>query len=104
MGHSTKTATHLIGMALLVGVLHGVLDRAMAHPATEATPAPKSRPDIPANGAAQHASAHKISVVLAQAVHPAAAAPTATQRPPALRGRAYLFRGALGPIFSRGVD
>jgi hypothetical protein len=104
MGHSTKTATLLIGMTLLVGVLHAVLDRAMADPATGAAPTPKSRPAVPAKGALQNASAHKISAVLAQAVHPAAAAPSARQRPPGSRGRAYLFRGALGPIFSRGVD
>jgi Alpha/beta hydrolase family/LysM domain len=33
-----------------------------------------------------------------------AAAPPATQPAAAPRGRAYLFRGALGPIFSRGMD
>ena len=35
-----------------------------------------------------------------------AAAPSlgADQPSEGLRGRAYLFRGALGPIFSRGMD
>src|SRR5262245_22211468 len=104
MGHSKKIAALLIGMTLLVGVLHGVIDGAMAGPATEATPTPKSTRTVPATGALQHASAHKSSAILAQAARPAAAAPTAGQLPPTPRGRAYLFRGALGPIFSRGVD
>lgn len=33
-----------------------------------------------------------------------AAAPDATKMSGELRGRAYLFRGALGPFFSRGID
>ena len=33
-----------------------------------------------------------------------AALPDSTQPAPEPRGRAYLFRGALGPIFSRGMD
>lgn len=104
MGHSIKTATLLIGLTLLVGVLDGVFDRAMAGPVTEATPTPTPRPAVPAEGGLQNTPAHEIFAVLAQAVQPAAAAPTAGQRPAAPRGRAYLFRGALGPIFSRGVD
>ncbi len=36
--------------------------------------------------------------------HPAAAPPVTEQPPVVPRGRAYLFRGALGPIFSRGMD
>jgi hypothetical protein len=35
---------------------------------------------------------------------PAATPPAAEQPPIVPRGRAYLFRGALGPIFSRGMD
>jgi hypothetical protein len=34
----------------------------------------------------------------------AAPSPDATQPAVALHGRAYLFRGALGPFFSRGID
>jgi hypothetical protein len=56
------------------------------------------------------------ALLLCGSVDPAVAAPTTTPSPAAVpapnttapavapRGRAYLFRGALGPIFSRGMD
>jgi hypothetical protein len=56
------------------------------------------------------------ALLLCGSVDPALAAPTTTPSPAAVpapnttapavapRGRAYLFRGALGPIFSRGMD
>ena len=87
MGHSTKIATFPTRVTLLVSVLYGVFDRAMASPAAEATPTPKPRPAVAAAGALQNTSAHKTSAILRKR-----------------RGRAYLFRGALGLIFSRGVD
>jgi LysM repeat protein len=41
---------------------------------------------------------------IAAAGEAVAALPDSVQPAPELRGRAYLFRGALGPIFSRGMD
>ena len=104
MEYSTTIATFLIRVTLSVGVLYGVSDRAMAGPADEAIPTPEPRVTVAGAGALQNTSAQKTSAVLAQAARPAAAVPSAGQQAPAPRGRAYLFRGALGPIFSRGVD
>jgi hypothetical protein len=75
MNKPTQAATLVIGAMLLVCLWHGRPDRAEAGSITAAS---------------EQASPP-----------PAADQPAATQPP---RVRAYLFRGALGPFFSRGMD
>jgi len=80
----TRTAGFLISAMLAGGILQGGVDIAAADPAVAAGP---------------------LGAIFSDTVTPVALPPVARQ-PPAIapRGRAYLFRGALGPIFSRGMD
>lgn len=82
----TPATPLVIGAVFTVGVLFGGCDLASA--------SPKTRPIAPASTRSVSTSS-----ALAEAGAPVAAPSFAKPR-----GRAYLFRGALGPIFSRGMD
>jgi hypothetical protein len=56
---------------------------------------------LAAPGLASAGKGGSAAVILAATDQPAASPPMPKQATP---GRAYLFRGALGPIFSRGID
>jgi hypothetical protein len=102
MINSTQVATLLMGVMLSACVFYGGFDLALADPIATSREAagamPKTSPAAPATGGLDNTPA-----IFAEAAAPVA--PPAA-KPPAIepRGRAYLFRGALGPIFSRGMD
>jgi LysM domain len=94
MIHPARVASFLIAVLLAAGLCHGSVD-AVAGPIAgpgESARVLKRSPAAAAKGR------------LAQAPAPAAVPPAAAPPAPVPRGRAYLFRGALGPIFSRGID
>jgi LysM repeat protein len=74
MINPTRVAAVVVGAMLWAPLLHGGVDLAAAGPIAMSSEAA------------------------------AAPSPEAIQPAVALHGRAYLFRGALGPIFSRGID
>ncbi len=100
MIHPKRTAGLLIGAMLSAGLFCGCFGAAaagsLAAPGDSAS-AVESPPA--ARGGPRHTPA-----VVVQAAAPVATPPVAAQPPVAPRGRVYLFRGALGPIFSRGMD
>lgn len=103
MINPTQVATFLIGAMLSAGTLCGDFHPAVAGPVAAsgeaAGAAPKMSAAAPATG-----SLSKTPAVSAETAAPVAPQP-ADQRPATEpRGRAYLFRGALGPFFSRGID
>ena len=102
MINSTQVATLLMGAMLSACVFFGGVDLVLADPGAtprEAAGAmPKTSPAAPATGGLDNTPA-----IFAEAAAPVAP-PAAKQPAIEPRGRAYLFRGALGPIFSRGMD
>jgi predicted alpha/beta-hydrolase family hydrolase len=76
MNSPVQVANVVIGMMLCAGVLCGGFDPAVAGPVA----------------------------VSSAAIESVAPSPLASQPAAAPHARAYLFRGALGPIFSRGMD
>jgi pimeloyl-ACP methyl ester carboxylesterase len=98
MINPAQVATVVIGAMLSAGVFYGGLDHAAAGPVAvsgeAAIAAPKTSPAAPAVGGLRNTPATFTET-------PGSLAP-----PPAIEphARAYLFRGALGPIFSRGMD
>jgi hypothetical protein len=98
----TQLATLLMGAMLFARVFCGGFDVALADPVATSREAagavPKASPAAPSTSGLD-----KTSAIFAQAAAPVAP-PAADQPAKELRGRAYLFRGALGPIFSRGMD
>ena len=103
MIHPAQVATVVIAAMLFTAAVDAGLDPAAAGaipaPGEAAAAAPKSA--APATGAKSHARAVTAETATAAAPPPPADQPAATAPP---RGRIYLFRGALGPIFSRGMD
>jgi hypothetical protein len=75
MNGPARVVTFVIGALLSASVLYGSLDSASAG-----------------------------QIAASNAIEAAAPAPTADTPAVVPHGRAYLFRGALGPIFSRGMD
>jgi hypothetical protein len=98
MIHPGRVAGPLIGAMLSAWVFHGCLAPAVAGPSTTIGALGNS-PAAAAKGGLRNPPA-----IVVQAAAPVASPPAAS--PPAIvpRGRVYLFRGALGPIFSRGMD
>src|SRR6266478_3923030 len=100
MINPTHVATVAIATMLFAGLVSVGLDPAVAGsipaPGDAATAAPKSA--APTTGA--------LRSTRAIAAEPAAVTPPLAAEAPATtpRGRVYLFRGALGPFFSRGMD
>ena len=100
MMHRAKVAILLLGAVLSACVLHGAFPAA-ARPVSQreaAADMPKTGPTASVAQGLGKGSA--IVAGMAAAVAP----PPATQADTEPRGRAYLFRGALGLIFSRGMD
>jgi LysM repeat protein len=102
MINPTQVAAAVIGLMLSAAVVLVGFDLAVAGPipapseAAAATPKPAG----PARGALSNTRPTVAQTAVAVAPPPAADQP-ATEPP---RGRVYLFRGALGPFFSRGMD
>ncbi len=101
MIHRTQLATVVIGAMLSAALAVAGFDLAAAGPlpAPSEAAATTPKPTGPAKGASSNTRA--IVAQTAVAVAPSAADQPATELP---RGRVYLFRGALGPFFSRGMD
>src|SRR3981081_3614146 len=99
MINSTQVATVMIGVMLGAGVFYGGFDRAVAVPSEAGGAMPKMSPAAAAIGGSS-----KTPATFAEEAAPVAPPPAA--QPPGTEedGRASLFRGALGPIFSRGID
>ena len=101
MINPTQAATFLIGAMLSASVFSGGLDQAVASPievsSGEAAAIPKIGPIAHATG-----DRGNTPVISVQTAAPAALPPAGQQQ--AAQPRVYLFRGALGPIFSRGMD
>jgi hypothetical protein len=99
MINSTQVAAVVIAAMLSAGIASAGFDLAVAG----ATPAPSEAASATPKLASPATGAGKRAIVAqtAAAVAPPAANQVATLPP---RGRAYLFRGALGPFFSRGID
>jgi pimeloyl-ACP methyl ester carboxylesterase len=102
MTNPTRTAGFLIGVMLCAGILPGCIASAVA--GTLAQPSKTAAAARWSAAVAAKGGASNPPGIFVQAAAPAASPPVA--KPPAIapRGRAYLFRGALGPIFSRGMD
>jgi hypothetical protein len=100
MINPAQVATAVIAATLLVGIVHVGFDPAVAGsipaPGEAAAETPKS-----AGPATRALSNTRPAIADTAAVAPPVADLPATEPP---RPRAYLFRGALGPIFSRGMD
>ncbi len=96
----TQVATAAIAAMLLAGIGHAGFDPAVAGPIPApgemAAAAPKS-----AGSTTRAPSSTRPTIAEATAVAPPVADLPATEPP---RPRAYLFRGAMGPFFSRGID
>lgn len=103
MIHPTQVATVVIAAMLFAGAVDAGLDPAAAGPipAPSETAAAAPKVPTPAAGAKSRARAVTAETATAATPPPAADQPAATTPP---RGRIYLFRGALGPFFSRGMD
>ena len=102
MINRTQVATLLMGAIVIARVFFCGFDIALADPLATSRGAvaamPKASAAAPATGVLD-----KTPAIFAQAAAPVAP-PAAEQPAKEARGRAYLFRGALGPIFSRGMD
>jgi LysM domain len=96
-------AALLIGVMLSASVVHGGFDRAVARPVAASGEASGS---IPKTGPAASVTpgSRKAPAIVAETAAPVTPPPAAGQPAAKPRGRAYLFRGALGLIFSRGMD
>jgi LysM repeat protein len=103
MIHPTQVATVVIAAMLFAGAVDAGLDPAAAGPipAPSETAAAAPKVPTPAAGAKSRARAVTAETATAATPPPAADQPAATAPP---RGRIYLFRGAMGPFFSRGMD
>jgi hypothetical protein len=100
MINPTQAAGFLIGAVLFTAIFHGGCAAAVAGPiAAPGAAALKSNP-----AAAKTVGQGNPPAIFVQAAAPVALPPAAKPPPNVPRGRAYLFRGALGPIFSRGMD
>ncbi|MGO9005466.1 MAG: hypothetical protein ACLQB4_06850 [Beijerinckiaceae bacterium] len=99
----TRVATLLIAAILSGCAVYATFDPAAVDPIGAPSKAAEATPDIsqaaPATGGVSNTPA--IFAKTAAAVEPPPAINQFAIQP---RGRAYLFRGALGPIFSRGMD
>jgi len=94
----THAATLLIG-AMLSACAFGGFDLAAAGAIATSSDTAASMPHMRSATPATAAPA-----IFAETAAPAATPPAAGQPAIEPRGRVYLFRGALGPIFSRGMD
>lgn len=96
-----RAATFLIGAMMFAAVGYVAVTPAIAEPVAAPDSAPAARPKT---------TRAPSSVVRTRSATAAIAQPLAPLPPPFQpipakpRGRAYLFRGAMGPIFSRGMD
>jgi hypothetical protein len=101
--YSTRAATLLMRAMLFACAFYGGFGLAMAVPIAASTEAAramsKMSPAAPAIGRLNDTPA-----IFAETAVPIAPRPGAKQPAIEPHGRAYLFRGALGPIFSRGMD
>jgi hypothetical protein len=101
--YPVKFKSIVIAAILSSGALYVSLDATTAGPvavsnnATESLP--KMSPGAPATG-----NLYSTPLSLTATAAPTAPSPGATPIATEPRGRAYLFRGALGHIFSRGMD
>ena len=98
----TQVATLVMGAMLSAHVFYGGIDMALADPVATSREAAAAMPKTSAAAPAT-SGLDKTAAIFAQAAAPVAP-PAAEQPAKEPRGRAYLFRGALGPIFSRGMD
>ncbi len=92
-------AALLIGVMLSAIVVDGGFDPAVAASGGTIGSMPKTGP-----AASVTPGSRKTPVMVAETATPVATVPAAGQPTAEPRGRAYLFRGALGLIFSRGMD
>jgi len=99
MINPTQVATVVIGAMLSACVFYGGFDLAVAGSSEAAGATPKMSPAAAAIG-----GSGKTPAIFAEEATPVAPPPAAKQLATEQHGRAYLFRGALGPIFSRGID
>jgi LysM repeat protein len=99
MIHPTQVATVVIAAMLFAGAV----DPAAAGPIPAPSETAAAAPKVPAPAADARSRARAVTAETATDATPPPAAdqPAATAAP---RGRIYLFRGALGPFFSRGMD
>jgi len=99
----TRVVTLLIAAMLSGCAVYATFDASAADPTGAPSNAAEATPEInqaaPATGGLRNTPA-----IFAEMAAPAAPPPAANQFAIEPRGRAYLFRGALGPIFSRGMD
>ena len=99
MINPTQVATVMIGAMLSACVFYGGFDPAVAGSSEAGGAMPKMSPAAAAIGGSS-----KTPATFAEEAAPVAPPPAAKQPAIEQHGRAYLFRGALGPIFSRGID
>jgi len=99
MINPTQVATVMIGAMLCACVFYGGFDPAVAGSSEAGGAMPKMSPAAAAIGGSS-----KTPATFAEEAAPVAPPPAARQPAIEQHGRAYLFRGALGPIFSRGID
>ena len=99
MINPTQVATVMIGAMLCACVFYGGFDPAVAGSSEAGGAMPKMSPAAAAIGGSS-----KTPAIFAEEAAPVAPPPAAKQPAIEQHGRAYLFRGALGPIFSRGID
>jgi hypothetical protein len=99
MINPTQVATVMIGAMLCACVFYGGFDPAVAGSSEAGGAMPKMSPAAAAIGGSS-----KTPATFAEEAAPVAPPPAAKQPAIEQHGRAYLFRGALGPIFSRGID
>jgi hypothetical protein len=98
MINSTQVATVMIGAMLSACIFYGGFDPAVAGSSEAGGATPKMSPAAAIGGSS------KAPAIFAEETAPVAPPPAAKQPAIEQHGRAYLFRGALGPIFSRGID
>jgi hypothetical protein len=99
MINPTQVATVMIGAMLSACIFYGGFDPAVGASSEAGGATPKMSP-----AAAARSGSSKTPAIFAEQAAPVAPPPAAKQLAIEQHGRAYLFRGALGPIFSRGID
>jgi hypothetical protein len=99
MIHPGRVAGFLIGAILAAASFGGCFAAAAAGPIAGSS---ESAATFNGSPAAKVGAVHAPAFV--QAATPVSLPPTSRPPPIVPRGRVYLFRGALGPIFSRGMD
>src|SRR5258708_38204065 len=103
MINPTQAATFLIGAMLSACVFHGGFDLAVAGPIATSSETARALPKLSSAAPAMGGSSNT-PAIFAETAAPVAPPPAAKEPAITPRGRGYLFRGALGPIFSLGMD